>query len=162
MKDISCRLLVIGAGPGGYVRAIRAGQLGLDTVIVEAVHPRWNLPQLRLHPIQGAYPCRRGIRKAHRGSFGSKPVRPVSGAASVGSCPHDCLEGRDRRPTDHRGFRPAEAGGGQVDRRLGPFLRRQDSRGPDRDRSADHPHRDRSDRHRFGGGRIAVSPLAIL
>jgi len=29
-------LLVIGAGPGGYVCAIRAGQLGIDTVIVEA------------------------------------------------------------------------------------------------------------------------------
>jgi dihydrolipoamide dehydrogenase len=39
MKDISCKLLVIGAGPGGYVCAIRAGQLGLDTVIVEAVKP---------------------------------------------------------------------------------------------------------------------------
>src|SRR5260370_42181443 len=36
MKEISCRLIVIGAGPGGYVCAIRAGQLGLDTVIVEA------------------------------------------------------------------------------------------------------------------------------
>src|SRR5947209_7726081 len=36
MKDISCQLLIIGAGPGGYVCAIRAGQLGLDTVIVEA------------------------------------------------------------------------------------------------------------------------------
>ncbi|HEY0424974.1 MAG TPA: dihydrolipoyl dehydrogenase [Rhodopila sp.] len=36
MKDISCRLLIIGAGPGGYVCAIRAGQLGIDTVIVEA------------------------------------------------------------------------------------------------------------------------------
>ena len=36
MKEISCRLLVIGAGPGGYVCAIRAGQLGIDTVIVEA------------------------------------------------------------------------------------------------------------------------------
>jgi dihydrolipoamide dehydrogenase len=35
MKDISCKLLVIGAGPGGYVCAIRAGQLGVDTVIVE-------------------------------------------------------------------------------------------------------------------------------
>ena len=33
---ITCKLLVIGAGPGGYVAAIRAGQLGLDTVIVEA------------------------------------------------------------------------------------------------------------------------------
>jgi dihydrolipoamide dehydrogenase len=37
MKEISCRLLVIGAGPGGYVCAIRAGQLGIDTVIVEAI-----------------------------------------------------------------------------------------------------------------------------
>jgi dihydrolipoamide dehydrogenase len=36
MKDIACKLLVIGAGPGGYVCAIRAGQLGVDTVIVEA------------------------------------------------------------------------------------------------------------------------------
>ena len=29
------KVLVIGAGPGGYVAAIRAGQLGLDTVLVE-------------------------------------------------------------------------------------------------------------------------------
>jgi dihydrolipoamide dehydrogenase len=39
MKEISCKLLVIGSGPGGYVCAIRAGQLGLDTVIVEAGRP---------------------------------------------------------------------------------------------------------------------------
>src|SRR5215469_7096999 len=39
MKDISCKLLVIGAGPGGYVCAIRAGQLGVDTVVVEAKKP---------------------------------------------------------------------------------------------------------------------------
>ena len=39
MKEISCKLLVIGAGPGGYVCAIRAGQLGVDTVIVEAKRP---------------------------------------------------------------------------------------------------------------------------
>ena len=35
MDDISCQVLVVGAGPGGYVAAIRAAQLGLDTVIVE-------------------------------------------------------------------------------------------------------------------------------
>jgi dihydrolipoamide dehydrogenase len=35
MDEIVCKLLVIGAGPGGYVCAIKAGQLGLDTVIVE-------------------------------------------------------------------------------------------------------------------------------
>lgn len=39
MTDISCKLLIIGAGPGGYVCAIRAGQLGVDTVIVEADKP---------------------------------------------------------------------------------------------------------------------------
>ncbi|MGX8011109.1 dihydrolipoyl dehydrogenase [Mesorhizobium sp. ORM8.1] len=39
MKEISCKLLVIGAGPGGYVCAIRAGQLGIDTVIVEVGKP---------------------------------------------------------------------------------------------------------------------------
>src|SRR5713101_6150433 len=39
MKDISCKLLVIGAGPGGYVCAIRAGRLGIETVIVEAKKP---------------------------------------------------------------------------------------------------------------------------
>ncbi|MBP1090865.1 dihydrolipoyl dehydrogenase [Bradyrhizobium diazoefficiens] len=35
MTEITCQLLVVGAGPGGYVCAIRAGQLGLDTVLVE-------------------------------------------------------------------------------------------------------------------------------
>ncbi len=36
MKAMSCKLLVIGGGPGGYVCATRAGQRGIDTVIVEA------------------------------------------------------------------------------------------------------------------------------
>lgn len=35
MHELNCKLLVIGGGPGGYVCAIRAGQLGLDTVLVE-------------------------------------------------------------------------------------------------------------------------------
>jgi dihydrolipoamide dehydrogenase len=33
--DIACDLLVLGAGPGGYVAAIRGAQLGLKTVCVE-------------------------------------------------------------------------------------------------------------------------------
>ena len=36
MTTKKCSVLVIGAGPGGYVAAIRAGQLGLDTIIVES------------------------------------------------------------------------------------------------------------------------------
>ncbi|HEY2444255.1 MAG TPA: dihydrolipoyl dehydrogenase [Rhizomicrobium sp.] len=35
-ETIKTKVLVIGGGPGGYVAAIRAGQLGLDTVLVEA------------------------------------------------------------------------------------------------------------------------------
>ena len=34
-KEIRTKVLVVGSGPGGYVAAIRAGQLGLDTTIVE-------------------------------------------------------------------------------------------------------------------------------
>ncbi len=39
MQQISCKLLIIGAGPGGYVCGIRAGQLGIDTVVVEGGSP---------------------------------------------------------------------------------------------------------------------------
>ncbi|MGO8694656.1 MAG: dihydrolipoyl dehydrogenase [Rectinemataceae bacterium] len=35
MSDLSYDLVVIGAGPGGYVAAIRAAQLGLKTAVVE-------------------------------------------------------------------------------------------------------------------------------
>jgi dihydrolipoamide dehydrogenase len=35
MNYLSCEVLVIGGGPGGYVTAIRAGQLGLDTILIE-------------------------------------------------------------------------------------------------------------------------------
>ncbi len=39
MNQVSTTLLVIGGGPGGYVAAIRAGQLGIQTVLVEAATP---------------------------------------------------------------------------------------------------------------------------
>ena len=39
MAELSCKLLVIGAGPGGYVCAIRAGQLGVDTIVVDPRKP---------------------------------------------------------------------------------------------------------------------------
>ena len=34
-EPIKTKVLVLGGGPGGYVAAIRAGQLGLDTTLVE-------------------------------------------------------------------------------------------------------------------------------
>ena len=33
--DVECRLVVLGAGPGGYTAAFRAADLGLDTVLIE-------------------------------------------------------------------------------------------------------------------------------
>ncbi len=36
MMDIHCKLLVIGGGPGGYACAARAGELGVDTLLVES------------------------------------------------------------------------------------------------------------------------------
>src|SRR3977135_4439698 len=35
MAEIAAKVLVVGGGPGGYVCAIRAGQLGLDVVLIE-------------------------------------------------------------------------------------------------------------------------------
>ena len=35
-QTLSTNLLILGGGPGGYVAGIRAGQLGIDTVLVEA------------------------------------------------------------------------------------------------------------------------------
>jgi dihydrolipoamide dehydrogenase len=36
MNELRCKVLIIGGGPGGYVAAIRAGELGLDTILVES------------------------------------------------------------------------------------------------------------------------------
>jgi len=38
-QTLTTRLLILGAGPGGYVAALRAGQLGVDTVLIEAAQP---------------------------------------------------------------------------------------------------------------------------
>ncbi|MCA1297351.1 dihydrolipoyl dehydrogenase [Stappia indica] len=39
MRVETCKLLIIGGGPGGYVCGIRAGQLGIDTILVEEDTP---------------------------------------------------------------------------------------------------------------------------
>ena len=38
MAETSFDLIVIGGGPGGYVAAIRAAQLGMKTAVVEGEH----------------------------------------------------------------------------------------------------------------------------
>jgi pyruvate/2-oxoglutarate dehydrogenase complex dihydrolipoamide dehydrogenase (E3) component len=38
MADTSFDIIVVGGGPGGYVAAIRAAQLGMKTAVVEREH----------------------------------------------------------------------------------------------------------------------------
>lgn len=88
MKELSCHLLVIGAGPGGYVCAIRAGQLGLDTVIVEAARPGGVcltvgcIPSKALIHVADEYA--KALAAATRGTpFGLRSARPELDLAQV-------------------------------------------------------------------------------
>ena len=103
MKEIACKLLVIGAGPGGYVAAIRAGQLGIDTVIVEATQAGRHLPDRRLHPVQGADPCGRGVREGRRHGGRRHAARHLARRQpTLDLAQHRRLEGRHRRAADQR------------------------------------------------------------
>src|SRR5688572_10566193 len=80
--EISCRLLILGAGPGGYVCAIRAGQLGLDTVVVEARRPGGTclnigcIPSKALIHVAEAY-AKLTEAAAGRNPFGLSAERPA-------------------------------------------------------------------------------------
>ncbi len=74
MKDISCQLLVIGAGPGGYVCAIRAGQLGLDTVIVEASKPGGTCLNVGCIPSKALIHAAEEFEKAKHFAAGKEPL----------------------------------------------------------------------------------------
>jgi dihydrolipoamide dehydrogenase len=74
MKEISCKLLVIGAGPGGYVCAIRAGQLGLDTVIVEANKPGGTCLNVGCIPSKALIHAAEEFEKARRWSGAASPL----------------------------------------------------------------------------------------
>jgi len=74
MNEISCALLVIGAGPGGYVCAIRAGQLGLDTVIVEKDRPGGTCLNVGCIPSKALIHAAEEFEKARLWSAGSSPL----------------------------------------------------------------------------------------
>ena len=59
-------VVVVGSGPGGYVAAIRAAQLGLNVAIIERESLGGVLPQLGLHPHKGSDPQCRGARNPAR------------------------------------------------------------------------------------------------
>src|ERR671918_144812 len=126
MKEISCKLLVIGAGPGGYVCAIRAGQLGLDTVVVEARKLGGTCLNI------GCIPSKALIHVAEEYA--------KLAAAAAGSNPFGLSA--DRRPAYDRRRRAAQACRREKHLRLGPVPRRQDRGGRDRDGAAGHPDGD--------------------
>ena len=154
-------LIVIGAGPGGYVCAIRAAQLGLKVACVEGRGARWrHLPECRLHPVEGAAARlaslprgRRAVREDgnHRGTEDRHE-------ADAG------LSRRSGRSTDQGRRIPVQEEQGRLDRRLGPNRGRgqgfgQDERGRRQDAlGQEHRHRHRlRTRHaaRRRGGRGA-------
>jgi pyruvate/2-oxoglutarate dehydrogenase complex dihydrolipoamide dehydrogenase (E3) component len=61
MADQSFDVIVIGAGPGGYVAAIRASQLGLKVAIVEREHLGGICLNWGCIPDQGAAAVGRGF-----------------------------------------------------------------------------------------------------
>ena len=74
MNEISCTLLVIGAGPGGYVCAIRAGQLGIDTVIVEKDRPGGTCLNVGCIPSKALIHAADEFEKARHWSGGASPL----------------------------------------------------------------------------------------
>ena len=74
MKEISCKLLVIGAGPGGYVSAIRAGQLGIDTVIVEKGKPGGTCLNVGCIPSKALIHAAEEYEKAVHMAHGKSPL----------------------------------------------------------------------------------------
>src|SRR5690606_31673550 len=83
MKEISCKLLVIGAGPGGYVCAIRAGQLGLDTVIVEAGRPGGTCLNVGCIPSKALIHAAEEFEKASHAASGKSPLGITASAPSI-------------------------------------------------------------------------------
>ena len=66
MAKRTCDVVVIGGGPGGYVCAIRLGQLKQKVALHREGRGRRRLPQLGLHPVEGAHRRQPHLREGHR------------------------------------------------------------------------------------------------
>ena len=159
-KTLTPRVLVVGGGPGGYVAAIRAGQLGLDCVLVEADRLggtcliRGCIPSKALIHVAGKFEAM--AASVGKGSCGISLKR----RAGARSGRNRALEGRCRRQAEPRRRRPAAQGQGARGAR--PALNSQTPR-PARSRSETGPvpikRRTRHSRHWLDGdspSRLAV------
>src|SRR3990167_707661 len=79
-KEITTKLLVIGGGPGGYVAAIRAGQLGIPTVLVEGESLGGTCLNIGCIPskalIHAAHEFERARHQAHGSPLGIRVQEP--------------------------------------------------------------------------------------
>ena len=125
MNELRCKVLVIGGGPGGYVAAIRAGQLGLDTILVEG--GRLGGTCLNV----GCIPSKALIHAAGaaHGLIDPRALNAIGlsvARAETRFRPHDRLEGCDRDEAHGRRRRASEEGQGAHAARHGDDRRRQD------------------------------------
>ncbi len=97
MKEISCKLLVIGAGPGGYTCAIRAGQLGIDTVIVEAKKAGGTCLNVGCIPSKALIHAAEEFEAVLHMAAGQQPARNLRADPDPRPGQNDRLEGRHRR-----------------------------------------------------------------
>ncbi len=74
MADTSFDVIIIGSGPGGYVTAIRAAPARLQDRDRREILSRRHLPELGLHPDQGAAALGRNL-PLHAARQGLRPVR---------------------------------------------------------------------------------------
>ncbi len=71
MKEITTKLLVIGGGPGGYVAAIRAGQLGIPTVLAEGAALGGTCLNIGCIPSKALIHAAQGFEQARQQAAGS-------------------------------------------------------------------------------------------
>ena len=83
MTEITCKLLVIGAGPGGYVCAIRAGQLGIDTVIVESTRLGGSCLNVGCIPSKAMIHVAEEFEKAAEAAAGKTPFGLTASAPAL-------------------------------------------------------------------------------
>ena len=153
MTELRCKVLIIGGGPGGYVAAIRAGELGLDTVLVEDGRFGGDLPACRLHPVEGDHP--RGRRRSTR-----SPSRSALNAIGVALGAACARLRQNRSPGRTRSWRGSPSGVGALLKKAqvrslrgrATHRRRQERDRPRRHRRPENRLRASRHRDRFGAG----------
>ena len=82
-QTIDTRLLILGGGPGGYVAAIRAGQLGIPTVLVEGATPGGTCLNIGCIPSKALIHAAEEFAKVTAFAAGTSPLGIGAGAPTL-------------------------------------------------------------------------------